>query len=78
MRWTELVEYMGDMRNACKILTEELIEKRPFGRSRNGWKDNIKTDLIKMVCQDMGSTHMAHTMVQWLVLEDMVINLWVP
>jgi hypothetical protein len=33
------------MRNACKIVVEELRGKRPFGRPRCKCEDNIKTDL---------------------------------
>jgi hypothetical protein len=39
------VGQMGDMRNACRILVEEPEGKRPLGRSRCKWVDNIKAHL---------------------------------
>jgi hypothetical protein len=36
------------MRNAQKILIWKLEGKRPLGRQRRRWEDNIKTDLEKI------------------------------
>jgi hypothetical protein len=36
---------MGEMRNAYKILVGKPEGKRPLGRSRHRWADNIKIDL---------------------------------
>jgi hypothetical protein len=36
---------MGLKRNACRILMEKPEGKRPLGRPRSRWVDNIKTDL---------------------------------
>jgi hypothetical protein len=35
----------GEKRNAYRILVGTLREKRPLGRSRRRWVDNIKIDL---------------------------------
>jgi hypothetical protein len=35
----------GEVRNACKSLVGEPEDKRPFGRLRRRWEDNIKIDL---------------------------------
>jgi hypothetical protein len=35
---------MGDMRNAYKIVIGKPKEKRPLGRNRLKWEDNIKID----------------------------------
>jgi hypothetical protein len=32
-------------RNACRILMEKPEGRRPLGRQRRGWMDNIKLDL---------------------------------
>ena len=37
--------YMGDRRDAYMILVGRLKRRRPLGRSRRRWKDNIKMDL---------------------------------
>jgi hypothetical protein len=36
---------MGDNRNAYRVLVGKLEEKRPLGRRRYRWEDNIKFDL---------------------------------
>jgi hypothetical protein len=45
MRWAGLVARMGETRNAYRILVGKLEGKRPLGRPRRRWVDNIKTDL---------------------------------
>jgi len=39
------VAYMGEMRNAYKILVRKPEGKRPHGRPRRRWEDNIRMDL---------------------------------
>jgi hypothetical protein len=45
MRWAEHVARMGEMRNAYEILGGKSEGKRPLGRPRHMWVDNIKMDL---------------------------------
>jgi hypothetical protein len=47
MRWAEHVARMGKTRNAYRILVEG---KRPLGRQRRRWVDNIKIDLRVIEC----------------------------
>jgi hypothetical protein len=46
MRWAEHVARMGDMRNVYRLLVGKPEGKRPLGRSRRRWIDNIKMDLL--------------------------------
>jgi hypothetical protein len=39
---------MREKRNACKILVGNPEGKRPLGRPRRRWLDNIKMDLIEI------------------------------
>jgi hypothetical protein len=39
---------MGETRNAYRILVEKPEGKRPLGRPRRRWVDNIKMDLGEM------------------------------
>jgi hypothetical protein len=41
MRWAGHVERMGEKRNACRILVGKTEGKRPLGRPRRRWEDNI-------------------------------------
>jgi hypothetical protein len=44
----EHVACMGEMRNAYKILVRKSEGKRPFGRPRPRWEDNIRMDLTEI------------------------------
>jgi hypothetical protein len=39
---------MGEMRNTYNILTAKPEGKRPFGRPRHKWEDNIRMDLTEI------------------------------
>jgi hypothetical protein len=45
MRWTGHVARNGEKKNAYSILVEEPDRKRPLGRPRRRWVDNIKVEL---------------------------------
>jgi hypothetical protein len=45
MRWAGHVARMGEKRNAYRILVGKPEGKRPLGRPRRMWVDNIKMDL---------------------------------
>jgi hypothetical protein len=45
MRWAGHVEQMGEKRNAYGILVGKTEGKKPLGRPRRRWVDNIKMDL---------------------------------
>jgi hypothetical protein len=40
---------MGEIRNACNILVGKSERKRPVGRRRRRWKNNIRLDLREIV-----------------------------
>jgi hypothetical protein len=42
---------MGDRRVVYRVLVGKPEGKRPFGRHRLRWEDNIKMDLQKVVCE---------------------------
>jgi hypothetical protein len=44
MSWAWHVAGMGEKRNAYRILVGKLEGKRPLGRPRRRWEDNIKMD----------------------------------
>jgi hypothetical protein len=43
----------GEKRGAYRILAGKTEEKRPLGRTRRRWEDNIKNDLQKEICGGM-------------------------
>jgi len=44
---------VGDMRGAYKVLVGKPERKRPLGRPRRRWEDNIKMDLQEVGCRGM-------------------------
>jgi hypothetical protein len=45
MRWAGHVARMGEKRNAYRLLVGKPKGKRPLGRPRRSWVDNIRMDL---------------------------------
>ena len=52
--------------------------KRPLGRHRRRWEDNIKMDLEEVGCGGMGWIELAQDRDQWWALMNAVMNIWVP
>jgi len=78
MRWAGNVARMGEGRGVYRVLVGKPEGKRPFGRPRRRWEDNIKMDLREVggSCGDwMG---LAQDKDRWRALVSMVRNLQVP
>jgi hypothetical protein len=69
---------MGMVRGAYNILVGRPEERRPLGRPRSRWKDNIKMDLRKIVFGDVDWFHWAEDSDRWRALVNTVMNLRVP
>jgi hypothetical protein len=54
------------------------IGKRPLGRPRRRWVDNIKMDLSEIGCDSMDWVDMVQDRDQWRGLVNTVMNLQVP
>ena len=48
MRWEGHVARMGERRGVYRVLVGTTEGKRPLGRPRRTWKDNIKMDIQEM------------------------------
>ena len=51
MRWAGHVAPMGDRRGVNRVLVGKPEGKRPLGRPRRRWEDNIKMDLQELGCE---------------------------
>jgi hypothetical protein len=60
--------------NGYRILVGKPEGKRPFGRHRRGWEDNIKMDLREMRWEGMDWTDLAQDRDQWRVLVNRVMT----
>jgi hypothetical protein len=77
VRWTGHVARMGKNRNAYRILVGKPEGKRPLGRPRHRWEDNIRMDLREIEEGGMGWIYLAQDRDQWRALVNTLMNLWV-
>jgi hypothetical protein len=69
---------MGEKRNAYRLLMGEPEGKRPLGRSRRRWKDNVRIDLGEVGWGDVAWISLAQDRNRWRALVNSVLNLRVP
>jgi hypothetical protein len=67
-----------EKRNAYKVLVGNPEGKKPLGRPRRGWMDNIKMDLRETGWGGMDRIDLAQDRDQRKAPVNMVMNLWVP
>jgi hypothetical protein len=68
----------GDKRNLYRLLVGKPAGKRPLGRPRRRWIDNIKMDLLEIGLGDVDWTGLAQDRYRWRALVNSVMNLRVP
>jgi hypothetical protein len=78
MRWARHVARIGEKRNAYRILVGKPEGKRPLGRTRGMWVDNIIMELREIGWDDMDRTDLAQDRHQWRALVNTVLNFRVP
>jgi hypothetical protein len=78
MRWAGHVARMGEKRNAYRLLVGKPEEKRPLGRPRRRWVDNIRMDLGEVGSSDVDRIGLAKDRNRWRALVNSVLNLQVP
>jgi hypothetical protein len=69
---------MGEKRKAYRLLVEKPEGKRPLGRTRHRWVDNIKTDLLGTDWGGVDWISLAQVRDKWRALVNAVMNLRVP
>jgi hypothetical protein len=69
---------MGKKRGAYRVLVGKPEGKRPLGRHRHRWEDNIKMDLQELECGDMDWINLAQDKNSWQAIVNAVMNLRVP
>ena len=78
MRWAGHVARMGKERGMYRVLVGKPEGKRPLGRPRRRWVDNIRTDLQEVGCGYMDWSGRAQDIDRWWMLVSAVMNLRVP
>jgi hypothetical protein len=78
MRWAGHVARMGEKRSAYRLLVGKSEGKRPLGRPRRRWVDNIKIDLGEVGWGDVDWIGLAQDRNRWRAVVNSVLNLRVP
>jgi len=69
---------MVEERGVYRILVGKAEGKRPLGRPRRKWVDNIKMYFQEVGCGYMGWIGLTQDRNKWRTLVSAVMNLWVP
>ena len=78
MRWAGHVARMGEERGVYRVLVGKQEGKRPLGKPRRSWVDNIKLDLQEVGCGYMDWIGLPQDRDRWRTLVSAVMNLRVP
>jgi hypothetical protein len=78
IRWVGHVACMGESRGVYWVLVGKPEGKRPLGRPRHRWKDNINMDLQEMGCGGMEWHDLAQDKDRWQTLVNVATNLRLP
>ena len=78
MRWAGHVARMGEERGVYRVLLGKQEGKRPLGRPRRRWVDNIRMDLQEVRCGYMDWIGLAQDRDKWRTFVSVVMNLRVP
>jgi hypothetical protein len=69
---------MGEKRNVYRLFVRMPEGKRPLGRPRHRWIDNIKMDLLEIGLSVVDWIALAQDRYRWRALVNSVMNLRVP
>jgi len=69
---------MGDRRGLFRVLVVKPEGKRPLGRPRRRWEDNIEVGLQEVGCGSMEWIKLAQDRNRWQAVVNAVMNLQVP
>jgi hypothetical protein len=78
MWWARHVARIGAKRNVYTLLVGKPEGKRPLGRPRRRWIDNIKMDLLDIGLSGVDWTGLVLDRFRWRVLVNAVMNFRVP
>ena len=78
MKWVGHVARMGEERGVYRVLVGKPEGRRPLGRPRRRWADNIRMDLQEVGCVYMDWIGLAQDRDSWRTLVSVVMNLRVP
>ena len=75
MGWAGHVARMDEERGVYRVLVGKSEGKRPLGRPRRRWVDNIRMDLQEVGCEYMDWIGLAQNRDKWRTFVSAVMNL---
>jgi len=69
---------VGERKSVYRVLVGKPEGKRPLGRPRHRWEDNIKMYLQEVGCEGVDCFELAQDRDRWRALVNAVMNLSVP
>jgi len=78
MRWAGHVAHMDEEKGAYRVLVGKPKGKRPLGRPRRRWVNNIRMDLQKVRCGYMDWIGLVQDREGWRRIVSAVMNLRIP
>jgi hypothetical protein len=75
MRWAGQVARIGEKRNTYRLLVEKPEGRRPLGRPRGRWLNNIRMDLVEMGWGDLDWIDLAQDRERWRALVNSALDL---
>jgi hypothetical protein len=78
MRWAGHVARLRERRNAYRLWVGKPEGRRPLGRPKRRWLDNIRMNLEETGCSDVDWIALAQDRNRWRALANSVLNLRVP
>jgi len=75
MRWAGHVARMGEESGLYRVLVKKPEGRRPLGRPRRRWADNIRMDIQEVGCVYMDLIGLAQDRDGWRTLVSSVMNL---
>jgi hypothetical protein len=74
-RWARQIARMGETRGVYRVLVGKPEGKRPLGRPRRRWEDNIKMDLQEVGCVGLDWIELSQDRDRWRNVVNAVMNL---
>ena len=74
MRLAGYIEGVEEKRGVYRVLVGKPEGKKPLGRPRRRWEENIKLELQEVGCGDMGWVELAQNKDRWLAFVNAVMN----